>query len=236
MKKRKIMATLLAGSMLVGLLAGCSVGGQSELLTSTDGVVYCEDKNPDSGESTKSSDLAKGDEAAKGSVSGSIETGSVGSTPVISEPVVDEDALWTFSYNMLKENISETNPVLSPMSAYLAMGMVGLGAKGDTLTEFENVMGKGMQTISGDLMQKLPTWILDTREVPKSVLNVANAVWVDETMNPDEVWLKNVSEIYAAEAYRGVLSSNAIKNDINKWVEKKTNSLIKEFLEETLDA
>ena len=177
------------------------------------------------------------------SVSGSSELlaseiiqGDKDITPVVTEPVENEDALWTFSYNMLKENLEETNPVLSPMSVYLAMGMVGLGAKGDTLTEFENVMGKGLQNTAGTLMKDLPTWLNDTREEKKSVLNVANAVWVDDTMNPDEGWAKNVADIYAAEAYRGVLSSAGVQKDINKWVEKKTNSLIKEFLSEPLDA
>ena len=155
---------------------------------------------------------------------------------IIAEPVTDEDAMWTFSYNMLKENLEESNPVLSPMSAYLAMGMVGLGAKGNTLTEFESTMGKGMQSTAGKLMQELPTWLNDTREEKKSVLDVANAIWVDQTMHPDENWVKNVSNIYAAEAYRGVLSSEGVKRDINRWVENKTRSLIKEFLSEPLDS
>ena len=185
--------------MLTGLLAGCSISGSSEILTS---------------ETTQ---------------------GVADVISVVEEPVADEDAMWIFSYNMLKENLDETNPVLSPMSAYLAMGMVGLGAKGDTLAEFENTMGKGMQTTAGTLMQELPNWLNDTREEKKSVLNVANAVWVDETMHPDENWVKNVSDIYSAEAYRGVLSSEGVKKDINRWVEKKTNSLIKEFLSEPLD-
>lgn len=190
--KKKWIATGLIGSVLAGMLTGCSLSRSSELLTSTE-------------------------------------------NPIVSEPVEDKDALWTFSYHMLKENLSETNPVLSPMSAYLAMGMVGLGAKGETLTEFENVLGKGMQTTAGTLMQELPTWLVDTREEKKSVLNVANAIWVDETMHPDENWVKSVSDIYAAEAYRGVLSSEGVKKDINLWVEKKTNALIKEFLSEPLD-
>lgn len=208
MKKRKILTTLLIGSMLAGMLAGCGVGSSSTLLTEKESESSKQEQNP-----------------AEAVV-----------TPIVSDPVSDEDAMWTFSYNMLKENLTDTNPVLSPMSAYLAMGMVGLGAKGDTLTEFENAMGKGLQTTAGTLMQALPTWLNDTREEKKSILSVANAVWVDETMNPDEGWVKDVSDIYAAEAYRGVLSSEGVKRDINKWVEKKTNSLIKEFLEEPLDA
>lgn len=225
MKKRRVTAVLLSASLLAGVLTGCSVQGKSELLTPAKGVISCEDK---------SSETVQGSESGVGSVT--VTDGGLEAKPVVSDPAADEDALWTFSYNMLKENLNETNPVLSPMSAYLAMGMVGLGAKGETLTEFENVMGKGMQATASTLMQELPNWLQDTSDEKKSVLDVANAIWVDETMNPDAGWLKDVSAIYAAEAYQGVLSSEGVKRDINKWVEKKTNSLIKEFLSEPLDS
>ena len=201
MKKRKIVAVVLAGSMLAGVLVGCS-GGKAELLAS-----------PNQNENEQVTEQDR----------------------VISEPVSDETALWTFSYNMLKQNIGDSNPVLSPLSAYLAMGMVGLGAKGETLAEFEQVMGPGMQETAGSLMEALPFWIVDTSgNKEKSVLTVANSAWVDESMNPEEKWLTDVSEVYGAEVYRGALSSQAVMKDINNWVEAKTNSLIKKFLNEPL--
>ena len=149
--------------------------------------------------------------------------------------VTDETAVWAFSHRMLQENLNETNPVLSPVSAYLALGMVGLGAKEDTLAEFESTMGQGFKTTAGSLMQAIPSWMKVKEEEKISPLSVANSVWVDDTMNPEEAWLAEVNDIFTAEVYQGVLSSEATKRDINKWVEKKTNSLIKEFLSEPLD-
>ncbi len=157
--------------------------------------------------------------------------------PVDSEPlaITDENAVWLFSHRLLQENINETNPVLSPVSAYLALGMVGLGAKGDTLAEFESTMGAGFETTAAELMQGIPSWMKAKEEEKTLPLSVANSVWVDETMNPEEAWLAEVNDIFTTEVYQGVLSSEATKRDINKWVEKKTNSLIKEFLREPLD-
>ena len=163
--------------------------------------------------------------------------------PIVVKPleVNDETAVWEFSHRMLQENINETNPVLSPVSAYLALGMVGLGAKGDTLAEFETTMGQGMQNTAAALMRVIPTWMTanaatDTAEEMKiAPLTVANSAWVDDTMNPEEAWLTEVNSIYNAEIYQGVLSSEGTKKDINKWVENKTHSLIKEFLSEPLD-
>ena len=163
--------------------------------------------------------------------------GSGTTEPADAEPLVvtDETAVWEFSHRMLQENLNETNPVLSPMSAYLALGMVGLGAKGDTLAEFESTMGQGFKTTAGSLMQAIPSWMKVKEEEKTLPLSVANSVWVDDTMNPEEAWLAEVNDIFTAEVYQGVLSSEATKRDINKWVEKKTNSLIKEFLSEPLD-
>lgn len=166
---------------------------------------------------------------------------SVSSEPLVSgnepEPleVTDEDAVWEFSHRMLQENLNESNPVLSPASAYLALGMVGLGAKADTLAEFERTMGQEFAATAGGLMQAIPNWMQAKEDEEIMPLSVANSVWVDDTMHPEEAWLSKVNDLFTAEVYQGVLSSEATKRDINKWVEKKTNSLIKEFLSEPLD-
>lgn len=144
-----------------------------------------------------------------------------------------KDALWQFSYQLFGEKIEETNPVLSPVSAYLAMGMAGLGAKGDTLAEFEAVLGRDMQEVAGQLVQQIPVWL--TSEDEESLLTVANSAWIDDEMVPEETWLSAVSNIYGAEVFHTVLSGNQARKDINQWVENSTHSLVKNFLEENLD-
>ena len=165
------------------------------------------------------------------------EQGTGETNPIDVEPleVADENAVWEFSHRMFLESLNDTNPVLSPMSAYLALGMVGLGAKEDTLAEFELAMGPHFKTTAAELMQSIPSWMTAKEDAEVLPLNVANSVWVDDTMNPEEAWLQEVNDLFAAEVYQGVLSSEAIKRDINEWVEKKTNSLIKEFLSEPFD-
>ena len=219
MKKGKAAAIVLTCCML----AGCGASDTEELTK----TIYCLAENPSSSQTGEAGTAGEGtSEIGVAGVSGS---GTV-------EVVQDEMALWDFSYKMLKENINDTNPVLSPLSAYLAMGMVGLGAEGETLVEFQQTMGQGMQDISGELMQNLPNWIRDIREDGEdSILKVANSVWVDKRMNPNTGWVQSVSDIYKAEAFQAVLSDKSTMKDINKWVEGKTYSLIKEFLSEPLD-
>lgn len=153
--------------------------------------------------------------------------------PTEEQELSGQDALWQFSYQLFREMMEEPNPVLSPVSAYLAMGMAGLGAKGDTLTEFEAVLGSDMQEVAGQMVQQIPMWL--TSENEKSVLTVANSVWVDTEMVPEEMWLSDVSDIYGAEVFRTELSGNQARKDINQWVENSTHSLIKNFLERNLD-
>ena len=46
-----------------------------------------------------------------------------------------------FSYQFFAQNLDSENPVLSPVSAYLALSMAGLGAEGTTQEEFMNILG-----------------------------------------------------------------------------------------------
>lgn len=145
-----------------------------------------------------------------------------------------EDALWHFSYALFQEKIEEKNPVLSPVSAYLALGMTELGARGDTLTEFEQVLGKEAQTISENLVQQIPTWLQSKEEA--YVLELANSVWLDTKMTPEKEWLQEVSDSYLAEVFQTELSSTSARKDINRWVKTKTHDLVKEFLGRNLES
>ena len=207
MKKSSWIALVLICSMLT------ACGSGSQILV------------PDKVESTE-----------QGTESGSLNNNDTAQAPGF-EPlhVTDETAVWEFSHRMLLENLNETNPVLSPVSAYLALGMVGLGARQDTLEELEDVMGQSFAETNAGLMQAIPNWMRKPEDEKHEPLVVANSVWVDDTMHPEEAWLEKVNDIFAAEVYRGVLSGEGTKRDINKWIEKKTNSLIKEFLSEPLD-
>lgn len=145
-----------------------------------------------------------------------------------------EGSLWDFSHRLFEENMRENNPVMSPVSAYLAMGMVGLGAGNATLEEFQSVMGTDMHEISAELMQNLPKGTMGEKDSIDTVLSMANSVWVDDIMEPAQEWLNDVSAKYAAEAYRTDLSAKSTVHQINGWIDKKTNGMITEFLREPL--
>ncbi|MCM1119805.1 MAG: serpin family protein [bacterium] len=150
------------------------------------------------------------------------------------EPVWDRqdtasyEALRLFSQQLMLENMEKENPLLSPVSAYLALGMVGMGARGDTLGEFQAVMGVNMPALSGELMERY------LQEQEGMTLTVANSVWVDQQFEPDEKWVADMENIFRGKGYRGVLSSEEVMEQINTWCSDNTRGLIPTMLDEPL--
>ena len=61
-----------------------------------------------------------------------------------------------FGYRLFSQQINSKNPVISPVSAYLALAMAGCGADGTTRGEFYNVLGNDMLPLSDDMMNRFP--------------------------------------------------------------------------------
>ncbi|MDE5891377.1 MAG: serpin family protein [Acetatifactor sp.] len=138
------------------------------------------------------------------------------------------EALQAFSQQLMLENMDEENPLLSPVSAYLALGMVGMGAKGETLQEFQNILGSNMPAISQKMMEQYP------QDQEGMILTIANSVWVDQQLTPNGKWIAEMEEIFKGEGYRGALSSQEVMEQINSWCNENTRGLIPRMLEEPL--
>ena len=134
-----------------------------------------------------------------------------------------------FGSSLLKQNLEETNPVLSPVSAYAVLSMVGEGAKGATKKEFHAVLGSDMYSVSGNLMQTLP------QQEERLQLSVANSVWMDTKFTPKKKWLEATENELLSEVFRENLDTEQTKDKINKWVSDRTNQLIPNLLKEKLD-
>ena len=73
---------------------------------------------------------------------------------------------------------------MSPVSAYLALGMVGMGAQGETEEEFRELLGSNMPGVSQRLMERYP------REQEGMTLAIANSAWVDRQLALEEKWIR----------------------------------------------
>lgn len=135
----------------------------------------------------------------------------------------------TFGYALFAQGIHDKNPVLSPVSVYLALSMAGDGAEGATRGEFQNVLGKDMMAVSGDVMGTLPT----KGEVLN--LSIAGSVWLDDKFIADDAWLDTAGSVMGADIFQAELSTEKTMDDINSWVNRQTNGLVDRMLSAPLD-
>lgn len=147
----------------------------------------------------------------------------------------EQAAVQDFSLRFLKEAVAqahaqgEENPVLSPVSAYMALLLTACGSDGVSRTEFEQLLGLPFDQW-GQSGTHLDAFLNRTRETLR--ISSANSVWVDEAAQIREEYLRQVSEELHAEVYRGRLSSQEIMEAVNGWVSERTEGMIPTFLEE----
>lgn len=140
------------------------------------------------------------------------------------EPVID------FSYKLFKQGIEDApiNPVLSPVSAYLALSMTGIGADHETRYECNSVLGENMLSLSNDLMTRLPY----TSE--QVTLNLANSAWLDLEFIPEDEWVSYITDTFNGEFHNVSLPTKKTQKAINHWIDEKTEGLIPTMLDEPL--
>lgn len=148
-----------------------------------------------------------------------------------SETVASYDDLNEFSYKFFAENMDEENPVLSPVSAYIALSMAGIGAENNTKEEFESVLGDeaDVKALCQKLMTSLPTETKDT------TITLANSAWIDDTYTVKDDWLSEIDSVMYSEVFRESLSSSKVPGLMNAWIEEKTNGLIDKMIDRPFD-
>lgn len=126
--------------------------------------------------------------------------------------------------------LEATNPVISPLSAYLCLALVANGASGETAAEFADVLGCEADELNA-LCHALIAALTDTEGATK--LAIANSAWADDDqMAVDPDYLKRVVDHYGADAFSADLPSREALDAINAWVNERTNGLIPKLQEE----
>ncbi|MCI8401025.1 MAG: serpin family protein [Lachnospiraceae bacterium] len=144
-------------------------------------------------------------------------------------------AFGDFSVYFMREAVKKArqegreNPVLSPVSAGLALMLAACGSAGDTRTEFEEVLGLSSDqwgTVGGQLMR----YMNQTAGTLK--LQTANSVWVKENAQIKQEYLRQVGEELYSEVFHGDLSAEDTRQAVNTWVRDRTQDMIPELLKE----
>ena len=132
-----------------------------------------------------------------------------------------------FGVNLFKEALKEDlqpNVLISPLSAFMCLGMIANGAENATLAQFEAVLGSDISNVNA-----FGNKLLNQTE---KTVKLADSVWIKNgAVNVEEDYLKTVKEIYNAEVFRSDFNALTLK-DVNNWCSNKTEGMIPEIIDE----
>jgi len=142
----------------------------------------------------------------------------------------NKDALiGSFGLELLKtQAFSEKNVLISPISILTALAMTASGARENTLTQMEQVLGAPI----GDLNALFGGYRDSLRGHDGCALYSANSIWIKDTPSlvVEDSFLQTNADCYGAGIFRAAFDSETL-SDINGWVEENTDGQIKDMLD-----
>lgn len=152
----------------------------------------------------------------------------------ITGKAVDDDfraAQYAFALSLFRDTLrtkNGENAMVSPYSVVEALAMTANGAKNDTLTEAEQVLGSGIALEA--LNQYLYTWRTGQPDTKTCKLRTANGIWMkDEGFDVNAAFLQLAEQYYGAALRTAPFDPDTVQ-EINKWVKQNTDGMIPEIL------
>ena len=144
---------------------------------------------------------------------------------------------YTFGVELFKNTYMAAkgkNTLVSPLSVMLALSMTANGTDNETLSEMEEVLGQNIPIDS--LNEYLKGYTSKLANDEGGSLKIANSIWFRNiegfTVKPD--FLQKNANFYSAAAYKAPFDNSTV-NEINDWVKKNTDGMIKEIIDEIRD-
>lgn len=122
------------------------------------------------------------------------------------------------------------NSLISPLSVMLALSMTANGAKGETLTQTESLLGGDipMETLN----EYLYSYIKALPSEKTAKLNIANSIWVrDNGFTAEKAFLQKNADYFDAAVYKSVFDVKT-QRYINNWVKKNTDGMIEKIIDD----
>lgn len=120
------------------------------------------------------------------------------------------------------------NTLISPLSVISALAMTANGADNATLSQMEAVFGMTRDEVNAYLHEYMKS--LENGE--KYKLSLANSIWFNEasrfTVNND--FLQKNADYFGADIFEAPFDGQTLR-DINRWVDKNTDGMIPQILD-----
>ena len=124
--------------------------------------------------------------------------------------------------------------LVSPLSVALALSMTANGADGNTLAQFQDVLGGGVDLV--ELNTACAQLMADYQGLGGSTkCAIANSLWVDPEGQIKDEFIGQCRGIYDAQVFSAQLSEPGIVKDLNGWVSQHTNKMIPSIIDEPFE-
>ena len=124
--------------------------------------------------------------------------------------------------------------LVSPLSVALALSMTANGAAGNTLAQFQDVLGGGVDLV--ELNTACAQLMADYQGLGGSTkCSIANSLWVDPDGQIRDEFVGQCRGVFGAQVFAAELSDPGIVDDLNGWVSNHTNKLIPQIIDQPFD-
>ena len=124
------------------------------------------------------------------------------------------------------------NMFISPLSYMQALAMTTNGASGatrDSMMKALQISGLAMQDVN-DGSRTLTEYLLGLD--PNVEFRIANGIWYNQQFTVEQPFVSAVKQAFGAEMRGMAFGRDRVKDDINSWVEQKTNNRIKNLIKQ----
>lgn len=135
-----------------------------------------------------------------------------------------------FAFDMLKGGVQtdkNKNVLISPLSIKLALAMLYNGADGKTKEQMQSVI-----ELTPEVLNKELSYYYNSLTNDEGFnINIANSLWIKDVpdLNVQDSFLQTNVNYYNAEVYKAPFDTST-KKQINNWVSKNTDNMIKEIV------
>ncbi len=151
----------------------------------------------------------------------------------VTEQLISADNRFGFELmqNILKEQESQENTMISPVSISLALAMTYNGADGETKTAMEQTLH--LDTLTRKQINESYKALIEALLTvdPKVTMEIANSIWYRQGFQVEQPFIDINKEYYDAKVDALDFSSPDAVKTINTWVAEKTHDKIDKIVE-----
>ena len=123
---------------------------------------------------------------------------------------------------------TEQNGVISPISLYMALGMLSEVTEGESRDQILSLLGTG--SIDRTREATSAVWLSTYRDDGVSKILLSNSMWLDEGGRYNSKIADNVAQYYYASVFKGKMGSESYNERFRQWLSAETGGLLDEYL------